>query len=94
MKLGFYWSMPSVGRQTYTEGFFMNLKKKPGLSPTNSTRNTSTGRAHLTMKKLNHTQNGLKVYTTTFAKPRKKIRSALRIQAESEVGTPKKEAWV
>ncbi|WP_159801695.1 hypothetical protein [Flavobacterium sp. MK4S-17] len=36
----------------------------------------------------------VKGYTTTFAKPDKKIKKTLRIQAESEVVTPKKEAWV
>ena len=51
--------------------------------------NTSTGRAYLTMKKLNHTRNGLKVILQRLRNPIKK-RSALRIQAESVEETPKK----
>lgn len=69
-------------------------KKQPGLSPKLTRKgNTSTGRAYLTMKKLNHTQNGFKVKLYRLRNQIKK-RSALRIQAESEEKTPKKEAWV
>ncbi len=87
--------MPSVGRQTYTEGFFMNLKRETRPFPNQlENGNTSTGRAYLTMKKLNHTQNGLKVTLQRLRNPIKKMKKPLRIQAENVEETPKKEAWV
>lgn len=82
MKLGFYWSMPSVGRQTYTGGFFINLKKETRPFPElTQIKEYQYGPGLLNYEKTKPYAKGVKGCTTTFAKPDKK-RSALRIQAE------------
>ncbi len=76
------------------EGFFMNLKETRPFLELTQIKEYQYGPGLLNYEKLNHTQNELKVKLQRLRNPIKKIRSALRIQAESVDETPKKEAWV